>query len=92
MPKDFSRMQTGFDSPAEAAREIVPGASAISPIPRALYVGVSGHLIVKMKDGQEVRFYNVPVGILPIQAEFVLATSGTSPSESTTALNIVALW
>jgi hypothetical protein len=55
------------------------------PVTRALYVGGSGDLNVRMADDQIVLFTAVPVGIFPIQVDQILATS-------TTATNIVALY
>lgn len=52
---------------------------------RALWIGVTGNLTVKMAgDGSLVTFSNVPVGIFPIQVTQVRA--------ATTAASIVALW
>lgn len=53
---------------------------------RALYIGVSGNLSVKMSgDGSDVIFPNVPVGILPVEVTRV-------NSAGTTASGIVSMW
>ena len=64
---------------------VTPSDSTVIPTTRALYIGVSGNIVVRMADGGQVTFANVPVGIFPIQVDRVLATS-------TTATNIVALY
>lgn len=72
---------------AHGARAITPHDTNVltGGICRAIYVGVTGHLNVKLPDGQTVLFKNVPVGIFPIQAEIVLSTS-------TTATELIALY
>jgi hypothetical protein len=64
---------------------VTPNNDTVIPTTRALYVGVAGNIVVRMADGAQVTFANVPVGIIPIQVDRVLATS-------TTATNIVALY
>lgn len=51
---------------------------------RALYVGVTGNIVVSI-GGSNVTFSNVPVGYHLLVVDRVLATG-------TTATNIVALW
>lgn len=52
---------------------------------RALYVGGSGDISVRMASGASVLFKGVPVGVFPIQVDMVKSTS-------TTATNMVALY
>lgn len=53
---------------------------------RALYIGGTGTLTVRMyPGGQTVQFAAVPVGVLPLRVDRVLATG-------TGATNIVRLW
>jgi hypothetical protein len=52
--------------------------------PRALYIGVSGNVVVVFPDGTSGTFLSVPIGILPVQARRV--------GDSTTATNILALY
>ena len=52
---------------------------------RALYIGVTGDVVVKNEAGTSVTFTAVPVGILPVSTDQVLSTG-------TTATNIVALF
>lgn len=62
--------------------------AAFTPaVPRALYVGVSGDVIVKLKDAPTtaVTFKAAPVGVLPVRAVAVVKTG-------TTATNLLALF
>lgn len=71
---------------AYAAAAVTPSDSTIIPVSRALYVGTTGNLSVRMADSQAtVLFSNVPVGIFPVQVDMVFASS-------TTASNIVAMY
>lgn len=67
-------------SPAHGAVVVTPSDATVIPICRALYVGVTGNLTVRMADGQDnVLFSNVPVGVLSIQVDKIYAT-GTGAS------------
>jgi hypothetical protein len=84
MADDFSSMASSFDSPARNAVAVTPGASALSYVTRALYIGGAGDVTVTMKGGGSVTFSAVPVGtILPICATHVTAATATL---------ILALW
>lgn len=68
------------------------GAVAVTPsdvteisVPRALYIGTTGNLAVRMADGQTITFATVPVGVFPVQVDKVMSTN-------TTATNIIALY
>lgn len=54
-------------------------------LPRALYIGVSGDVVVKDAKLQSGTFKDVPIGILDVQPYIVMATG-------TTATNIIALY
>lgn len=70
---------------AHSATAVTPSDATIIPATRALYIGVTGNIAVKMADDENtITFSNVPVGIFPIQVIQVLSTG-------TTATNIVAL-
>ncbi len=71
--------------PAHGAVAITANDSTVIPVTRAIYVGTTGNIAVRMADGQSVTFNSVPVGILPIQVDQVKSTS-------TTASNMVALY
>ena len=70
---------------AHSATTVTPSDSTVIPTTRALYIGVTGNLTVKMADDENtLTFSNVPVGIFPIQVIQVLSTG-------TTASSIIAL-
>jgi hypothetical protein len=70
---------------AHGAVAVTTSDATVIQITRALYVGTTGNINVRMADGQTVLFSNVAVGIFPIQVDQVLSTS-------TTASNIIALY
>lgn len=74
-------------SPPEHAIEIMPSdLEEQSHITRALYVGGSGDMVVRLKDDVIVTLANVPAGtFLPLRIQQVLATG-------TTATSIVGFW
>lgn len=81
--------------PAHDAVVVVPSDVTVIPTTRALYVGATGNVAVRMADrspttpggsGGTVVFASVPAGfILPIQVDLVLSTG-------TTASSILALY
>jgi hypothetical protein len=74
---------------AKAAVVVTPSDATIIPTTRALYIGVSGNLSVRMAwDDNNIIYANVPVGIFPIQVNMVYSTTGGA----TTASSIVALY
>ena len=83
----FDAYLSNLDSPAVNAVAVTPSDSVdLAIASRALYIGVSGDVRVDMQGGgAAVTFVGVPVGILPIRASRVYATS-------TTATNIVSLF
>lgn len=83
----FADYPTSLTAPARDASAVTPSDAADLPfLTRALYVGETGNLSVRMAGGQSVALANVPAGsFLPIRAEGVNATG-------TTAASIVALW
>lgn len=70
---------------AHGAVAITPSDVTVFPVTRAIYVGVTGNISVRMADGQTLTFSNVPVGIFPIQVDMVNSTS-------TTATTMIALY
>ena len=91
MVDSFSGVFEGLDSPADNAVAVTPSDSVdLAVVPRGLYVGVSGSLVVHMRgtDGvsASVTFAAVPGGtLLPIRPTRVLSTG-------TTATAVVAVW
>ncbi len=74
-----------IDAPYANAAAVTPSDSTdLTYRTRALYIGGTGNIVVSI-GGANVTFTSVPVGILPLVVDRVLATS-------TTATNIVALW
>ncbi len=84
MFKDFPTTPT---SPIHDGAAVTPGDAAIlAETTRALYIGQTGDLALRLAGGQDVTFRNVPAGsLLPVRATRVLATG-------TTASGILALW
>ena len=73
--------------PARNAATVTPSDATVLATPtRALYIGGTGALTVRMWGSQNnITFSAVPVGIFPLQVDKILATG-------TAATNIVALW
>lgn len=73
--------------PCEYAAAIVPSDATVLATPtRGIWVGVTGNLAVRMSGvGDLVTFSNVPVGMLAIAVDKVLATG-------TTATTMIAVW
>jgi hypothetical protein len=74
-------------SPPECGAMVVPDDTApLGHVSRALFVGEAGTLAVRLQDGTDLVFANLPPGaLLPIRVSHVLATGST-------AAGIVALW
>jgi hypothetical protein len=72
-------------SSAYDAVAITPSDATVIPATRAIYVGVTGNINVRMASGNEALFSNVPVGVFPIQVDKVLSTS-------TTATTMIAMY
>lgn len=90
----FGLATPGLSDPATRAFAITPGTAALSTIPRYLYVGADGNIVVVDTTGNEVTLKGAKAGsVLPIRVTKVLA-SGTigSPVDTTTATGIVGLY
>ncbi len=83
----FSDYPTSLTAPARDAATVAPNdATDLAVLPRAIYVGQTGDLSVRLAGGQTVVFRAVQAGsVLPVRAARVNATG-------TTATDIVALW
>jgi hypothetical protein len=67
------------------AAAVTKSDSTVLPTTRALWIGVTGDVVVTMAHGETpITFKNVPVGVLPVQVTKVLA--------ATTASEIVAMY
>jgi hypothetical protein len=73
-------------NPGEFAAVVVPSDATVLATPtRAIWVGVTGNIAVRMRGQNLVTFSNVPVGMLPVQVDKILSTG-------TTATTMLAIW
>ncbi len=87
MADKFAMMADSVGSPARRAFAITPHATAeIDPLPKAIYVGTGGDIVLRGVDGTaDVTFKSVPSGaILDVRAQYIRAAG-------TTASNLVGL-
>ena len=87
MTDAFSRQADSAEAPSAHPFAVVPSnAAPLAMIPKALYIGTGGTLVLRTASGTaDVTFKNLGDGqILPVRAQFVRATD-------TTAADIVAL-
>ena len=83
----FKNEPTTLTSPAGDAAAVTPDdATALSTVPRAIYVGNAGDVSVEMQGGQVVTFANVQGGTVLAVRPLRVRQTGT------TASGIVALW
>ena len=83
----FSEYPTSLTAPAREAAAVTPSDTVDLPfLSRALYVGGTGTIVVRMAGGGSVTFANAQAGsFLPIRAQGISATG-------TTATGLVAVW
>lgn len=83
----FSDYPTSLTAPARDASAVVPSDTVdLTNLPRAIYVGQSGHVSARLPGGQTATFQNAQAGsFLPIRALGINATG-------TTASGLIALW
>jgi hypothetical protein len=76
----FRRHETSLTSPAERAEAIVPSDSTeLSQATRAIYVGGTGDLRVRMLSGATVTFANIQGGMsYPLRLRQIMATGTTA--------------
>jgi hypothetical protein len=83
---DYASLFASPAGPCRRAAAVTPSDSAdLANVSRALYVGVSGDVVVITQGGDTVTFKAAPVGVLPIAVSRVKSTG-------TAATNILALW
>jgi hypothetical protein len=70
---------------AMGAVSITTSDATVIPVTRAIWVGGTGNIAVRMADGTAVTFSAVPVGVFPVQVDMVKSTN-------TTATNLIALY
>lgn len=85
MADNFPGSTADPTSSAVEAVSITPSDTATFDVTRALYIGTTGDVAVKMKNGATITFSSAPVGVLPIRVQQVLSTG-------TTASGIIALY
>jgi hypothetical protein len=88
MADPFSGAVDSVIAPATRAVAVAPhDLNALSDIPKALFIGTGGHLVLRGSGGgTDVAFRNIADGtVLPVRAQFVRAAG-------TTATDIVALY
>ncbi|MGN6271219.1 MAG: spike base protein, RCAP_Rcc01079 family [Sphingomonas sp.] len=88
MTDPFSNSADAVSAPARRAVAVTPDdTTALADIPKALYVGSGGAIVMQGVDGGgDQTWANVPTGaILPFRVAFVRATG-------TTAADILALY
>jgi hypothetical protein len=88
MADPFAGAVDSVIAPATKAVAVVPHDSdALGDIPKALFIGTGGHLVLRgAGGGADVTFRNIADGtVLPVRAQFVRATG-------TTAADNVALY
>lgn len=65
--------------PAKRGVIVTPAdGTVLDPPTRALYIGGTGNINVRMVDGMDLLLSNVPVGILPLRVDKVYATNTTA--------------
>lgn len=76
MKDEFKSYATGLTAPARDADPITPSdANDLTAATRAIYVGETGNLQVRMVSGQTVSFANMQAGVICLLdvAQFVTA-------------------
>ena len=69
------------DGSAVSAFAVVPSDTTVFAATRAVYVGVTGDIALRMSDGSLVTLVAVPAGsLLPISADKIMATNTTATS------------
>lgn len=80
MPDEFARHETGLTAPARAAAAITPSDSLpLEQTTRAIYVGQTGTLRVRMASDEVVTFAGLLAGVVyPFRVVQVMATGTTA--------------
>lgn len=83
---NFDSFKPGFNAPAGDGFAITPhNTNELTRVPRALYIGVSGTVVLTTPAGNDLTFVNLPSGsILSVRCTKVKATG-------TTATNLIGL-
>jgi hypothetical protein len=80
MQDEFRRHEVGLTAPAERAEPIIPSDTTDLPrATRALYVGQSGDVVLRMTSGATVAFTGMQGGMIyPLRIARVLASGTTA--------------
>ena len=86
MPDPFLNRADHVSAPATSCVAVTPhDTNPLQSVPKALYVGTGGTLVIRGTHGGDATFVGVPSGtVLPVRAAYVRASG-------TTAADIVAL-
>ena len=74
---DFKSFPSTTTSPALDAFTITPGASALSVVPRAIYVGIGGTITVTTWNGTSITLTVSDGSLLPLVVTHVTAATAT---------------
>jgi type 1 fimbria pilin len=88
MADNFSTLGDSPSAPSTYALAVTPhDSNALTDIPKALFVGTGGNIMMRGKNGAADQLWkNVPSGaILPFRAQYIRATG-------TTAADLLALY
>lgn len=77
---EFKTYQNSLSAPALSAEPVTPSDSILLPLAsRAIYIGGTGDLHVRMASGDDVTFRNLQAGaVYPFRLEQVFATGTTA--------------
>lgn len=79
MPDARNAAPTGMLGPTGEFVACTPSNIPLDPLPRAVYVGTAGDLVVIGRNNNTVTLKNVPAGsMLPIRPTFILPTSSAT--------------
>jgi hypothetical protein len=86
LPDSFANRADHVSAPATSCVPVTPhDTNPLPSVPKALYVGTGGDIVIRGPHGADATFVGVPSGtVLPVRAAYVRASG-------TTAADIVAL-
>jgi hypothetical protein len=80
MTDSFPVQTDTASSPARYGSNVTKSdVTALDPLPKAIYVGTAGDVVVRFSTGSDVTFKNVPAGtVLPIRPLYIRTASTAS--------------
>ena len=83
MADNFDEQQVKLESPAVESDDVTPHDSTeLDPIPRGFYVGVSGDVVLRLKDDAADRtFKNMAQGVLHAMRPKLIKATGTTATD-----------